>query len=100
MPTFTLYVALRADEPLDDVAVAAMATVVRPEDEEFCIWRDEYERTVVRVSTDCSAADLEAALDHGHALADETLGSSPVPASVEEIQAMTDDEALVWRAER
>jgi hypothetical protein len=99
VPTFTLYIALRAEEPLDDVAVAAVAGVRRPEDDELGIWRDGENSTVMRVSAECSAADLEAALEIGHGLAEGILGLSPFSAAVEEVQAMTDEDVLVWRAE-
>jgi hypothetical protein len=99
VPTFTVVVALRAEWPLDDAAVAAWAEAVRPGDEEFSLWRDADEGSLLRISTDCSAEDLEAALDHGHALAEQMLRSSRVPASVEEVQVMTDEEVLVWRAQ-
>jgi 2-iminoacetate synthase ThiH len=96
VPTFTLYAVLRAGGPLDDAAVAALARVLRPEDEGLCIWRDGSERLLV--SADCAADDLEGALEVGRELADEARALSPVPAAVEEIQAMTDEEVLVWRA--
>ena len=69
---FTLYVTVRAQAPVDDAAV----------------WR---------VSVDCSAADLEGALELGHELAAEALGLCPVPGQVEEVAAMTDERQLVWR---
>jgi hypothetical protein len=97
VPTFTVYVSLRAGDRLDDADVETVARSLRPEDDELCIWRDEHERLVV--SADCAAADLHEALDHGRALAEEARALSPVATSVEEIQAMTDEDVLVWRAE-
>jgi hypothetical protein len=86
VPTFTLYVSLWSADPVDDVVVDTVARSLRPQDDELCIWRDEQGRLVV--STDCSAGDLE-----------EARALSPVAASVEEIQAMTDEDVLVWRAQ-
>jgi hypothetical protein len=97
VPTFTLYVALRAGGPLDDAAVEALADVLRPEDEGLCIWRDGRQRLMV--SADCAADDLEGALELGRDLGEEARALSLVPAAVEEIQAMTDEEVLVWRRE-
>ncbi|TFV76026.1 hypothetical protein E4P39_09025 [Blastococcus sp. CT_GayMR19] len=97
MDSYTLYVALRADRCLDDAAVAAVGAPLRPDDEDLCIWRDADAPAVLRVSADCLAADLEAALELGHALAAETQALGPGLA-VEEVVAMTDDEQLVWRA--
>jgi len=98
VPTFTLYVALRAEARLDDDSVGAVAGGLRPGDEGLCIWRDADDGAVLRVSVDCTAADLEEALDLGRDLAEETAGLSPFRTAVEEVQAMTDDEVLVWRA--
>ena len=99
MPTFTLYVALRADQPLDDDALDALALVVRPDDDERCMWRDEQDGALLRMSVDCSAADLDAALDLGHDLAEEAVDASSFPLAVEEVAAMDDDRQLVWRRE-
>ena len=98
VPTFTRYVALRADRPLDDAAVAAVADDLRPEDEELCIWRDEQDGALLRVSVEGVADDLEAALDLGRALAEETAVASRFPTETEEIVAMDDEQQLVWRA--
>jgi hypothetical protein len=97
VPTFTLYVSLWSADPVDDVVVDTVARSLRPQDDELCIWRDEQGRLVV--STDCSAGDLEEALSQGRELAEEARALSPVAASVEEIQAMTDEDVLVWRAQ-
>jgi hypothetical protein len=97
VPTFTLYAVLRADHELDDAVVDTVARALGPQDDELCIWRDEQGRLVV--STDSSAGDLEEALSHGRALAEDARALSPVAASVEEIQAMTDEDVLVWRAQ-
>jgi hypothetical protein len=94
--TVTLYVVVRAADRFDDATIDTVARALAPEDGELCIWRDEQERLIV--STDCRAGDLEEALSQGHELAEKALALSPVAACVEEIQAMTDDEVLVWRA--
>jgi hypothetical protein len=93
----TLYVALRADDPLDDAAVDAVAGVLRRDDEDLSIWRDEQSATLLRVTVDCVAADLDAALELGHALAAETVALGR-GLTVEEVVAMTDEEQVVWRA--
>ena len=97
MDTFTLYVALRAEGRLDDAAVDAVAGALRPDDEQLCLWRDEDDLTRLRVSLDCAAADLEAALELGHELAAETCGLRP-GLTAEEVVAMSDEDQLVWRA--
>ena len=98
MDTFTLYAVVRAARALDDAAVAAVADDLRPEDEELCIWRDEQDGALLRVSVEGVADDLEAALDLGRALAEETAVASRFPTETEEIVAMDDEQQLVWRA--
>ena len=88
MPTSTLYVALRAPRPPDDADVEALARVVRPADDELCIWRDG---ALVRLSTDCRADDLEAALGLGHDLAAEAVEAGVVPLMADEVSAMDDE---------
>lgn len=98
MDTFTLYAVVRAARALDDAAVSAWGGLLWPDDEDLCIWRDDADPTLVRVSTDRPADDLHAALALGRDLAAETVALSPVDAAVEEVVAMDDEQQLVWRA--
>jgi hypothetical protein len=93
--TFTLFVALRPDQPLDDAAVDVLGAVLRPDDDDLRIWR-EAGRGLLRVSTECAAEDLDAALELGHALGAETLIACP--GSVLEVSALGDEDSLVWRS--
>jgi hypothetical protein len=93
--TFTLVVALRPDRSLDDAAVDALGAAVRPGDDDLRIWR-EAGRGLLRVSTECSAEDLEAALELGHALGIEALAACP--GLLLEVSALGDEDSLVWRA--
>ncbi|RZU33138.1 hypothetical protein [Blastococcus saxobsidens] len=95
MPSFTLSVALRSSAPLDDAAIDALRTVLRPDDPELRLWR-EPDRSVLRVATECEAADLDAALDLGKDLGDEALAACP--GRVFEVAAMGDDDSQVWRS--
>jgi hypothetical protein len=95
--SFTLYVGLRADAPLDDATIGTVAGSLRPDDHELRLWRDEQSTTLLRVTVDCVAADLDAALELGHALAAETVALGP-GLTPEEVVAMTDEERVVWRA--
>ncbi|MDK3256227.1 hypothetical protein [Blastococcus capsensis] len=95
MPAFTLSVALRSSAPLDDAAIDALRTVLRPDDPELRLWR-EPDRAVLRVVTECEAADLDAALDLGKDLADEA--DEACPGRVFEVAAMGDDDSQVWRS--
>ena len=101
MPTFTLAISVRLDAVLDDDVVDSASTL-RPGDENLLVWRDA-DPAVLRVSTDCPAADLEAALAVGLELADDVLALGVlelgVHGAVEEVVAMDDERQLVWRRE-
>ena len=99
MPEFSLYVALRAEQPLDDAALDDLSVVLRPEDDERCMWRDGTDAALLRVAVDCWADDLEAALGLGRDLAGEAVGLSSVALAIEEVAAMDEERQLVWRAE-
>jgi hypothetical protein len=93
--TFTLFLALRPERPLDDSAVDALGAVLRPGDDDLRIWREDG-RGLLRVSTECTAEDLDAALVLGHALGAEVLEACP--GALLEVSALGDEDSLVWRA--
>jgi hypothetical protein len=93
--TFTLYVALRPDHRLDDDAVESLAAVVRPDEQGLRIWR-EAERGLLRLATECEAADLDSALQLGQELGAEALARCP--GQVLEVGALGDEDSLVWRS--
>ena len=95
MPSFTLSVALRSSTPLDDASVDRLRGVLRPDDPELRIWR-EPDRAVLRVATECEAADLDTALGLGRDLADEA--NDACPGRVFEVAAMDDEDSQVWRS--
>ncbi len=95
MPSFTIYAVLRATAPVDDATVDAVAATLRPGDAELRVWR-EPDRAALRASTECDAADLDAALARAHALGDELL--ERCPGDVLEVAALSDDDSQVWRA--
>jgi hypothetical protein len=74
--TYALFLALRPERPLDDAAVDALGAVLRPEDDDLRIWREDG-RGLLRVSTECAAEDLDAALQLGHDLGAEALTAWP-----------------------
>jgi hypothetical protein len=93
--TFTLFLALRPEQPLDDDAVDALGAALRPGDEDLRIWREEG-RGLLRVATEGSAADLGSALGLARSLGIEVLGRCP--GMLLEVSAMGDEDSLVWRA--
>ena len=95
MDTFTLFLALRPDRPLDDGAVDALGAAVRPGDDDLRVWREDG-RGLLRVATESSAADLEAALELAQALG--TVVLARCPGTLLEVSAMGDEDSLVWRA--
>ncbi len=95
MDTFTLFLALRPDQPLDDDAVDAVGAALGPGDDDLRVWR-ENGRGLLRVATEGAAEDLEAALGLAQALGAEVLGRCP--GTLLEVAAMGDEDSLVWRA--
>jgi hypothetical protein len=93
--TFTLFLALRPERPLDDAAVDALGAVLRPGDDDLRIWREDG-RGLVWVSTECTAEDLDTALVLGHALGAEPLEACP--GALLEVSALGDEDSLVWRS--
>jgi hypothetical protein len=93
--SFSLYVALRPDQLLDDDAVEALAAVVRPDDEALRLWR-EADRGVLRLATECEAEDLDTALELGRALGAEAVARCP--GQLLEVGALGDEDSLVWRS--
>ena len=95
MPTFTVYVALRAATAVDDATVDTVAERLRPGDGELRVWR-EPDRAVLRASTECDADDLDAALELAHALGEQV--QEHCPGDVLEAAALGDEDSRVWRA--
>ena len=95
MDTYALFLALRPERPLDDAAVDALGAVLRPEDDDLRIWRKDG-RGLLRVSTECAAEDLDAALELGHDLGAEALAACP--GALLEVSALGDEDSLVWRS--
>jgi hypothetical protein len=93
--TFTLFLALRPEQPLDDDAVDALAAALRPGDEDLRVWREDGPG-LLRVATEGSAEDLQAALGSAQTLGAEVLARCP--GMVLEVSAMGDEDSLVWRA--
>jgi hypothetical protein len=93
--SFSLYVALRPDQLLDDAAVDALAAVVRPADADLRIWR-EADRGLLRLTTECETTDLETALERGQELGAEALARCP--GQLLEVGALGDEDSLVWRS--
>jgi hypothetical protein len=92
--TFALFLTLRPERPLDDAGVDALGAVLRPGDDDLRIWRDD--RGLLRVSVECAAEDLDAALELGHDLGAEALAACP--GALLEVSALGDEDSLVWRS--
>ncbi|WP_324274371.1 hypothetical protein [Blastococcus brunescens] len=95
MDTFTLFLALRPEPLLDDAAVDALGSALRPGDHDLRVWREEG-RGLVRVSTEAPADGLEAALELAHDLGAEVLARCP--GALIEVSALGDEDSLVWRS--
>ncbi|UOY01115.1 hypothetical protein [Blastococcus sp. PRF04-17] len=97
--TFTLYVAVRADRPLDEATLSPLVTALGPGGDEHRVWLDGADRALVRVSVDSEAENLDAALQKAHLLAGRARALVSSGARVIEVSAMTDHDVMVWRAE-
>ena len=95
MDSFTLFLALRPERPLDGGAVDDLGAALRPSDEQLRVWREEG-RGLLRVSTEATADGLEAALELAHALGADVLARCP--GTLLEVSALGDEDSLVWRA--
>lgn len=95
MDTFTLFLALRPEPRMDQTAVDALGRVLRPGDDDLRVWREDG-RGLLRVSTEASAEDLDAALELAHQLGAEVLAECA--GTLIEVSALGDDDSLVWRA--
>jgi hypothetical protein len=98
VPTFSLAVSVRVDTVPGNDVVDALSTTLRPGDDDLMVWRDA-DPAVLRLSTDCPAADLDEAVALGRELADDALALSRRAGAVLEVVAMDDERQLVWRAE-
>ena len=92
--TFTLFLALRPDRPLDGATLDAVGADLRP-GEDLRIWHEEG-RGLLRVSVEAPADDLDAALELAHALGAEV--QERCPGTLLEVSALGDEDSLVWRA--
>lgn len=95
MDSFTLFLTLRPDRPLDGGAVDALGSALRPQDDELRVWREDGPG-LLRVSTEADAEGLEAALELAHVLGADVLARCP--GTLLEVSALGDDDSLVWRA--
>jgi hypothetical protein len=98
VPTFTVLVALRFDTVPGEQAVDGLRAALQPRDDTLRLWQDTDPR-VIRMTTERSAPDLEAAVFLGHDLAEEALELSGSAGSALEVVAMTDEQQRIWRAE-
>lgn len=95
MDTFTLFLAVRPEQPLDDAALDALTVDLRPGDDGLRVWREDG-RGLLRVATEETAEDLESALGLAQALGADVVGRCP--GTLLEVSAMGDEDSLVWRA--
>jgi hypothetical protein len=93
--TFTLFLALRPEQLLDDDAVDALGAELRPGDTDLRVWREDG-RGLLRVATEEPAESLEAALGLAQDLGADVLARCP--GTLLEVSAMGDEDSLVWRA--
>jgi glycerol dehydrogenase-like iron-containing ADH family enzyme len=72
MSRWAVFGDVRAHQPLPESVVQALEGF-RPDDEELCIWRDEHDESLLNVTTEVEADEMEAALAIGGELAQEVI---------------------------
>jgi hypothetical protein len=70
----------------ESVAVDALKDF-RPDDEDLCIGRDHYDTTLLNVTTEVEADEVETALAAGRELAQEVLAFVDFDAHLERVEA-------------
>ena len=100
VPEYMVSAAIRALSSVPEPIYAVVSGALRREDEALCIWIDEQDNSVLRVSTDVLSEDVAAALDNGRKLAQEAVTLLAIAADVEEVVAETEDDEqqyAIWR---
>jgi hypothetical protein len=59
----------------------------RPDDEDLCIWRDQYDTALLNVRTEVEAEEMETALAVGSELAREVLAFVDFDAHLQDVEA-------------
>lgn len=94
--TYAIYAALLSSQTSVEDVAASLSETLRPGDESICVWRNEKDATVVRVSSEQLASVLDEALREGLRLAQEAAPLLGPGAAVLEVVAMDDEGQLRW----
>lgn len=87
MTRWAVFAGVRAQQPMaESVAVDAFQGF-QPDDEDLCIWRDQSDTTLLNVTTEVDADEMEDALAAGVHLAREILAFIDFDARLEGIEA-------------
>ena len=89
--SFQIYAALRTPAPLTDDHLASLNRSLRPADESLCLWRDEKNESVLRLSVDLESHDYQEALREGLVIAQEAVQLVGPGSTVLELVAVTEE---------
>jgi hypothetical protein len=87
MTRWAVYADVRAHEPMDESVAVDALEGFRPDDEDLCIWRDQYVATLLHVTTEVEADEMKTALAVGRELAQEVIAFVDFDAHLEEVEA-------------
>ena len=91
MATYAVYADWRLDEQVTDEVLAVGATALPIDDPEACVWRDESDSTVVRLSFDLEAGALESAIEQARSCVGQ-FSNLGLPGVVTRIELIDDDD--------
>ena len=97
MGDYAVYAAITCGRPVADSTLESVSRQLRPDDEQMCVYVDEYDANVLWISSDVRAPDLSTALTQGRSLAEEAVRLSDVPMHIHEVSAMDDEFVDEWR---
>lgn len=89
--TYHVHAAWTSVEPVRDATLAAVGSVLQPDDETFCLWVDEKDQHRVIASWDLAAASIEDAARACKAAAVRPFQSSSLGLNLSEIGVSTDE---------
>jgi hypothetical protein len=93
--SFTLFLALRPERPLEDAAVDALVAVLRPGDDDLHVWRESGPRAAPGVDRVRGREPPRGVAAGSRA---RRRGARRLPGALLEVSALGDEDSLVWRS--
>jgi hypothetical protein len=94
--TFAIYADWRCTGAVHEDALATISSGFRPDDEGVCLWIDEKDPALLKLSLDVVAEDYEEAGRMGRRLAHEAVALAHLPGELIALSACTEEGQAVW----